>query len=386
MAQTELNSAHRVQKWNADFFAEYVRDTRFRPFMGRATGNGAMMPIITKYDLEAGGKTVNVPLITRLKSGGVQGTSRLIGNEEALGNYNQAITVNWNRNGVVVTKPDEAWTEMDLRNAAKMMLRTWASEGLRDDIIVAMMAFANSSWLKGKLADSTSSAALSPLEAYNALSEATKDAWLAANTDRFLFGAAVSNHSANDHSAALANVDTTNDRGSAANLSLAKSVALEAGRTTLVTGRNIRPFKTDDSAGQEYFVMFVGSRTFRDIKRDTTIAAANRDARPREVGSNPIFQDGDLIWDGIIIREVPEIPVLASVGASSSDVQPAFLCGAQAVSVAWGQEPTSRIKKEDDYGFEYGVAIEECRGVAKNVYNGVQHGMVNCYFSAPAAV
>jgi len=386
MAQTELVTASRVSKWNADFFSEYVRDTRFRPFMGRANGSGSLMPIITKYELESGGKTINMPLITRLKGGGVQGTTRLSNNEEALGNYNQSITVNWNRNGVIVTKPDESWTEMDLRNAARMMLRTWASEGLRDDIIVAMMAFAGTSWLKGKSADNTSGTPLSPLEAYSALSEANKDAWLAANTDSFLFGAAVSNHSANDHSAASANIDTTNDRGSAANISLAKSVALEAGRTSLATGRNIRPFKTNDSEGREHFVLFVGSRVFRDIKRDTTIAAANRDARPREVGSNPIFQDGDLIWDGVIIREVPEIPVLTGVGASTSDVQPAFLCGAQAVSVAWGQEPTSRIKKETDYDFEYGVAIEECRGVAKNVFNGVQNGMVNCYFYAPAAV
>lgn len=386
MAQTTVASASRVQKWNSDFFVEYVRDMRFRPYMGSADAN-PMMPIIAKYELASGGKTVNVPLITRLKGSGVRGTTRLSGNEEALGNYNQALTVNWNRNGVVVTKPEEHWTEMDLRRAAKMQLRTWASDGLRDDLIVAMMAFGGTSWLKGIQADDTSSAALSPLAAYQAVSEATKDAWLAANTDRFLFGSAVANHVSGDHSTALGLIDTTDDKMDADMVSLAKSVALEAGsRTSLATGRNIRPFKTEDAAGREYFVLFVGSRGFRDLKRDSTIVAANRDARAREVGSNPIFQDGDLIWDGVIIREVPEIPVLAGVGGSTSDVAPAFLCGAQAVSVAWGQEPKSNIKKEDDYGFEYGVNIEECRGVAKNVFNGVQHGMVNIYHSAPAAV
>jgi hypothetical protein len=384
MAETQLNVASRVSKWDAQFFAEYVRDNRFRPYMGRADGN-AMMPIITKYELASGGKTINVPLVTRLKSGGVQGTTRLTGNEEALGNFNQPITVNWNRNGVTVKKPEESWTEMDLRRAAKMMLKTWAAEGLRDDIITAMLAFSNGSWLEGKSADDTALPAQLPLAAYNAVPEATKDAWLVANQDRFLFGAAVANASSLDHSTSLTNIDTTNDRLNARLVSLAKSVALEAGRSALATGRNIRPFKTDDAEGREWFVMFVGSRGFRDLKRDSVIENANRDARPRDVGSNPIFQDGDLIWDGVIIREVPEIPTLAGVGASTSDVQPAFLCGAQAVSVAWGQEPVSRTKKEDDYGFEYGVAIEECRGVAKNVFNGVQHGMVNVYYSAPAA-
>lgn len=378
MAQTSLATASRVQKWDSQFFAEYVRDNRFRPYMGRSDGNG-MMPIVTKYELSSGGKTVNIPLITRLKAGGVQGTTRLSGNEEALGNYNKAITVNWNRNGVIVTKPDEHWTEMDLRRAARMQLKTWAAESLRDDIITGLMAVDGTSFLQGKSADNTSGAALTPLAAYSAQSEATKDAWLAANSDRYLFGAAVSNHSANDHSAALGNIDTTNDKMDADMVSLAKMVALEA-------DPHIRPFKVDDGMGREYFVMFVGSRGFRDLKRDDAIRAANRDARPQNVGSNPIFQDGDLIWDGVIIREVPEMPVVTGVGDSSSDVGFAALCGAQSLGVAWGQEPTSRIKKETDYDFEYGVAIEECRGVSKLIYNGVQHGMVSIWHSAPAAV
>lgn len=376
MAQTSLNTASRVSKWDADFFAEYVRDNRFRPYMGRSDGN-AMMPIVTKYELASGGKSINIPLITRLKSGGVQGTSRLSGNEEAMGNFNATITVNWNRNGVVITKPDESWTEMDLRRAAKMQLRTWAAESLRDDIITAFMAVDATSFLQGKSAD-VGGSTLTPLAAYTAQAEATKDAFLAANGDRYLFGAAVSNNSANDHSASLSNIDTTNDRMSAAIVSLAKLRAQEA-------DPHIRPFKTDDAAGREYFVMFVGSRGFRDLKRDSTILAANREARPREVGSNPIFQDGDLIWDGVIIREIPEMPVVTGVGASTSDVQFAALCGAQALGIAWGQEPVSKIKTETDYGFEYGVGIEECRGVEKLIYNGFQHGMVSVWYSAPAA-
>lgn len=382
MAQTQLNTASRVQKWNADFFVEYVRESRFKPFMGRSDGNG-MMPIVTKYELASGGKTINIPLITRLTGAGVRGTTRLIGNEEQLGNYNKSITVNWNRNGVEVTKPDEHWTEMDLRRAAKMQLKTWAAEGLRDDIICALFGYAGTSFLRGVDADDTSSAALTPLEAYNALSEATKDAWLAANADRFLFGAAVSNHSGNDHSAALLNIDTTNDKMKTTLIDLAKERAMECGKTT---GRKIRPFKVDDSEGREYFIMFVGSRGFRDLKQDTAMTAANRDARARDMGANPIFQDGDLIWNGVIIREVPEIPNLAGVGNGASDVAPAFLCGAQAVGVAWGQEPKSVIAKEDDYGFVHKVGIEECRGVSKLIFNGVQHGMVNVFHSASASV
>lgn len=378
MADTSLNTASRVQKWDGDFFSEYVRDNRFKPYMGTWDG-GSLMPILAKHELASGGKTVNIPLITRLKSGGVQGTTRLVGNEEALGNHNKSITVNWNRNGVTIKKPDEHWTEMDLRRAAKMTLKTWAAESLRDDIICGLMAYDGTSFLGGKSADLPASPTVSPLVAYTSLAEATKDAFLAANADRFLFGAAVANNAANDHSDCLLTIDTTSDRLSPDMVSLAKMRALES-------DPHIRPFKTNDDQGREYFVMFTGSRGFRDLKRSDAMRQANREARAREVGSNPIFQDGDLLWDGVIIREVPEMPVVTGVGASTSDVSMAALCGAQAVGVAWGQEPASRVKKEDDYGFEYGVGIEECRATSKLIYNSVQHGMVSVWYSAPAAV
>lgn len=377
MADTTLALASRVQKWDAQFFSEYVRDNRFRPYMGSSSKN-SLMPVQVKYELTDGGKTVNIPLITRLKGKGVRGTTRLTQNEEALGNYNKAITVNWNRNGVTVKKPEEHWSEIDLRDGARMQLRSWAAESLRDDMITGFMAFDGTSYLGGMSADITDLPGLTPLEAYTAVAEATKDAFLAANADRFLFGAAVSNNSSNDHSASLLNIDTTADKLSAAIVTLAKMRAQEA-------DPHIRPFKTNDAEGWEHYVMFVNSRGMRDLKADTTIAAANREARPRDVAANPIFQAGDLIYDGVIIREVPEIPTIVGVGASTSDVAPAFLCGAQALGIAWGQEPASRTKKEDDYGFEYGVAIEECRGVSKLLFNGIQHGMVYVWHSAPAS-
>ena len=381
MADTSLTLASRVQKWDANFFTEYVRDTRYRPFMGKVTKN-AMMPIIVNYELTAGGKTVNMPLITRLKGSGVQGTTRLTGSEEALGNFNKPISVNWNRNGVSIPKPDESWTDIDLREAARMQLRTWASEVLRDDITCALLAYDGTSFLSGRSSDDTSNPARTPLQAYQAYSEATKNAWLAANPDRFLFGVAISNNASNNHANSLLNVDTTNDLLSTAMISLAKIRAQQA-------DPRIRPFKTDDAQGREWFVMFVTSLGMNQLKKDPAMIAANRDARPRDIEANPIFQAGDLIWDGVIIREVPEIPIIAGVGSAGSDVAPAFLCGAQAVGLAWGQEPASRIARETDYDFFYKVGIEECRAASKMTFASgstgtVQHGMLTVFHSAPA--
>lgn len=359
MATTTLATASQISKWESEYFAEYVRESGFAPYMGKSVS----MPICVKYELTSGGKTVNLPLVTRLSGAGVSGTSALVGNEEALNNYNFPITVDWRRNAVEIKKPELHWTEMDLLRAAGDMLKIWSAEKLRDDVIAAMAS------INGV--------------AYGTATEAEKDAWLDDNLDRVLFGSATSNVSTsapaggatNDHSASLLNVDAVNDK-------LTKGVVSLMKRMAKVADPHIRPIRHNRSQGREYYVLFAGSMAFRDLKE--SLDTVNADARPRNVESNPIFQDGDLMYDGVIIREIPEIPAVGAVGNSSARVEPVYLCGAQALGVAWGQEPKMTRKKEDDYGFANGRGIEECLGVEKMVFNDVQHGMVTGYVAAAA--
>ena len=79
-----------------------------------------------------------------------------------------------------------------------------------------------------------------------------------ANADRVQYGNARTNTSATQ-ALSLANLDTVNDKFTAANLSLLKRVALNA-------DPHIRPYKTRD--GYEYYVVFCGTNTFRDLKLD----------------------------------------------------------------------------------------------------------------------
>jgi N4-gp56 family major capsid protein len=365
MAEVALASASERQKWVTNYFAEYVRNSGFKPYMGR-TNNSI---IISKYEMtEEAGKSINIPLITRLKGTGVTGSQTLDGAEEELGNYNCNISLDWRRNAVRVPKSTSYKTELDLFGAAKDMLRTWEAEKLRDDVITAMLSLVTTG---------------DTIVTMSASSAANRNAFNAANTDRLLFGALRSNYSAT-WATAVGNLDTTNDKCTVASMSLAKRIAKNA-------DPHIRPYKTGD--GREYFVAFHGSRTFRDLKADTTMTQANREARSREgngMDDNPIFQDGDLLYDGIIHREVPEIDDVAAngtysmnaIGASSADVRPVFLCGAQAVGIAWGQEPTPRTDLTKDYSFRPGVAIEELLGVKKLCFNGVQQGMVSAFFCA----
>lgn len=375
MAETTLATASEKQKWISAYFSEYVRGSKFLPYMGRSPMN----IIVTKYELqEESGKTINIPLITRLTGQGVTGSQVLDGNEEELGNYNFPISVEWRRHGVRVPKSTSYKTEIDLLNAARDMLKTWESEKLRDDIIAAGYSVIPATTTTvpvryGTITENTTDGGYEILAANYIASEANKDAWLALNSDRVLFGALRSNISSNDHSAALATLDTAADK-------LTPEVAELGKRMAKAASPHIRPFKTRD--GREYFVLFCNSRCFRDVKGATSMTSANRDARPRDVEKNPIFQDGDLIKDGIIYREVEELPTLAGVGASSIDVAANFLCGAQAFGIAWGQEPTPQTDRDKDYKFRPGVAIEELLGVEKIAFNGKQHGMVTIYAAA----
>lgn len=367
MAEVALASASEKQVWLKQYFAEYVRESGFQGFMGKAANS----IIVAKYELQSeAGKTINIPLILRLTGSGVTGSAILDGVEEELGNYNCAISVDWRRNGVRVPKSTSYKTEIDLFGAAKDMLKQWEAEQLRDDIIKAMASVITTGDTTVKLADSSTS---------------DRNAYAAANSDRLLFGKLKANYSAT-FATALGNIDTTDDKCTVASMSLAKRIAKQA-------SPHIRPYKTE--TGREFFVAFHGSRTFRDLKADTTMTQANREARSREGGgmdNNPIFQDGDLIYDGIIHREVPEIDDVVSTGPytldgkgnSSADVRPVFVCGQQAVGIAWGQEPTMRTDLTKDYAFRPGVAVEELLNVKKLAYNGKQHGMVTAFFAAAA--
>ena len=380
MAETLLASSLEKQKWSSDYFAEYIRESGFLPYMGRKSTS----VFCTKYEMSSeNGKTINMPLITKLSAAGVRGSGVLDGKEEQLGNYNCAVSLDWVRNAVKVPKSTQYKTEIDLLNAGRDMLKLWSADTLRTDMIkyLAGPTVTTSSIPATDIVDTDGNVVVAGATAAN------YNTWCAANQDRVLFGSVISNYNAT-HATGLANVDSTNDKLTAATVSLAKRMAKNASPA-------IRPFRLED--GREYFVLFAGARAFRDLKADSVMINANRDARAREGGGmndNPLFQDGDLIYDGVIIRQIEEISTLittsstfVAAGASSISVEPNFLCGQQAMAIAWGQEPQPITDMSADYKFRPGVAIEELRGIAKMHFAtgasaaSKQHGVVTVYAS-----
>ena len=369
MAETRTPTAVQVKQWSAKFFSEWVRQNLFSRYMG--TDEGAIIHI--KEDLTTkSGNTLNFPLINKLDGDGVAGTETLDGAEEELHSDGDDIKVQYRRNAVKRTLEDEQATVLDYMNAARRANKNWLMDITKDMIITAFMAPGANAYL--------SSQTVKNINYTTVASEAEKDAWLAANDDRVLFGAVLGNNAANDHSAALANVDATDDVLSTGIISLAKRMAKTA-------SPSITPYRTDED--EEWFVMFAGSLAFRDLKSDTAMQSANRDAWTRG-RTNPLFRDGDLIWDGVIIREIPEIPVIPGVGASSIDVSANFLCGAGAIGLAMAKR-AKPIMEDKDYKFRKGVGIMQSFGIKKlffadpsNPGSEVQHGLVTVYTAAVA--
>jgi N4-gp56 family major capsid protein len=331
MANTTAASGLTVKQWDDQFFREYVRENRFARYMG--TDESSIIQV--KKDLmKKKGDQIVFALVNKLQNDGVTGDNLLEGNEEKLKTRSHSVTVNQIRNAVVVGNMEEQKSAIALRDAARVQLKEWIMDNMRDKFIDALGSI-----------DGT---------VYASASESAKDSWLANNSDRVLFGAATSNNSSNDHSASLANIDSTNDKLTASTVSLIRRIARTANPL-------IRPIRI--KGDEEWYVLFANSRAFRDIKNDSAFQQANREARDRGK-DNPLFTGDDLIYDGVIIREIPEIGYLTGVGAAGIDVGACYLCGAQAIGLAWAQT-TKTASKEFDYGNKIGVAIGEIRGIEK---------------------
>ncbi|CAN1724434.1 N4-gp56 family major capsid protein [Hyphomicrobium sp. 1Nfss2.1] len=350
MASTAVLAGLDLTKWSPKFLTEYIRKSGFEPYMGTSEDD----IIHVKMDLQTSGFTIRIPLVGRLQGQGVSGNAPLSGNEEQLDQYYQDIAWDFYRHAMTVSKYDQEKSAVDLVGQFRPSLRNWAAEKHKYQIIDCL--------------HTTSGGLL-----FSASDATARNLWMNNNADRVLFGATVANAVSGVHATALALVDNTDDK-------LTTTLASQARLMARTANPHIRPYKTED--GREFYVMFCHPLAFRDLKRDTAMTAANRDARPRDVSNNPLFQDGDLIYDGIIFREIPEF-YQPRVGATSTAPNPEttfnnttpiqcganFLCGAQALGKVMKQAPMPTVKSEDDYGFIKGVGIEMAHNYSKLRWN-----------------
>jgi N4-gp56 family major capsid protein len=356
MANTTTASGLTVKQWDSDFFEEYVQENAFSRYMGEDENSIIQL----KEDLKKKkGDTITFALVNKLKNAAVIDNATLVGNEERMDQRSHALTIHQRRNAVVVPAFEGQKSAIDLRQAAKSVLKTWSMEDTRN-LIIECLGDING-------------------VPYALANETQKDAWLVDNADRVAFGALRSNNSGNDHSASLANIDNTADKLSTDALSMLKRMALAA-------NPRVKPILVE--GGKRFYVAFAGNRTFRDLSKSAPVQNAQRETVVK-MQAIKLFEGGDVEWDGVIVHEIDDIPVYAGVGAGGIDVSPVYLCGAQALGMGWAKRWES-IDDETDYKDKQGIAIRGWTDTDK-LYFGTgandtadpkQHGVVTGYYAA----
>ena len=383
MAESSIIAANKVTNFQTKVYLEYVRKGRFGPLIGNTENS----PIQTNRDLQKH----SIALVAKLDGAGVRGSSQLVGNEEALSNFEFNFEPTHLRNGVTITNAERQKSKFDLFTEARPALMNWVMETKRDQMNQALLAIEAGGTYFNYGGTEASGATGS-----SAASDVNMDTWNTNNTDRILYGAANSNLTAGDHTTSLATIDTTNDKLDTDVLTLLKRLAANADPL-------IRPITIDGRTDEPFYIYMVGQFGFRDLRENSTMQQANREARARGV-SNPLFSGGDLLWDNILIKENPDLDKfidstgsglwdgvwganatgdnLKTAGNSSSRVGVGFLLGAQAMVFGLGEQAKFNVRKEDDYGHLNGVAVTAKHDIKKIFYNNKQHGMLTHFHSA----
>ena len=356
MALTTISANNKLIVFRKEVTREYIRQNLFSPYIG--TELTAIIRVIN--DLKNGGEQINIPLVARLKAQAVA-TGTLVGNEESIDNFGDRLWIDWARNAIKIPKSEEQKSSIDLFGQARPLLEDWGKELQRDEIIDALFALPQNSTAPAGLGTTNGQRVNGVL--FDAASAAQRNTWVTDNADRVLFGGTQGNLVAGNFASSAANITT--------GMTLSAASILKMKRLAKKANPRIRPYKLKN--GREYFVLFTGPNCFRDLQADTTIINANTQARPREgdgLDKNPLFQDGDLLYNGVIIREVPELDVrlpttYTNAGSGGIQIAPTFLCGQSAMAWAWGRMLTPTFLKEDDYQFYRGVGVMMAYGLKK---------------------
>jgi hypothetical protein len=376
MALTTIETNNKLVQFRRDIIREYVQENEFSKYMGDSLGS--IIRILS--ETKKGGEQINVPLVNALR-GTAKSTGTLSGSEESIDNYGCRLYIDWARHAVATNDAEEQKDSAAIFDEAKPLLAEWGKDLQRNEIIEAFMALPSEAAPAG-----LGSAAGQRVNGilYQAATATQRNTWNADNSDRVLYGNVLGNYNAT-HATALATLDPAADTFKAASIDLLKYVAKRA-------SPKITPHRVTEGGSRQFFVAFVGSNNFAQISAD--LKTLNIDARPRDVGANPVFQDGDLLYRGVIIREVPEIDgyvddvwtSLKIAGDTASRVAPVFFCGQNALAMPYGKMPTPTTKEDTDYQFLKGAGVKMCYGVGKlfkkETAKLVQRGMVTGFFSA----
>ena len=362
MADTLVATGLRVQQWDDQFFREYFHDGRFKELMGE----GETSIIQVKEDLtKKAGDSLTYALVNRLTNAATTGNSTMEGNEEDIASRSFRVYVEKYRNAVRIPEMEEQKSAIGLRAAARPLLMDWATEHTREQYLTALGSLNGTAFLSR--------------------TAAIADAWLVDNADRTVFGAYAAGGSAGgtDLSADLAQLDTTSD--------LFNTTALDAMiLRAKVCNPKIRPMR-DGGNGKRYYVALANPHTFKNLRdsMDTEVLALTN----VEAQASKLFDSGDLLWNGCIVKEIDNVPIYANIGnGGTTEVSPVYMLGAQALAFAIARR-WQTVTEDFDYGDKHGVETSQIYGIRKMIFGSgtgdtddlKDHGVVTGFFATTGA-
>jgi N4-gp56 family major capsid protein len=376
MADTTVPTALRVKQWDDNYFTEYIRGNRLARYMG--TDENSIVQVREQLTKKKG-DTIYFELVNKLKGQGKKNNATLQGFEEDLSQRSWPLVVNLYRHGVTTAEFEEQVTAINLRDAGKSALMSWSMEHTRDKFLGALGS--KDAVLAGAGQSTGPDSYSGNVSAFQVANATALNTWTTNNRDRTLYGGLISNGSSNVFATALATVGTAAGKLTSSAVSVMKRMAK-------TSTPKIRPIKVNGD--EEWYVMFAHSNCFRDLKLDTNIVQSRQYAMDRGM-DNPLFTDGDIVWDGVIVREIPELNQNAwlAQGLTSVDVGENYLCGGQALGYALAQRWNTRTQ-DMDYETKHGIAVQQIYEVAKisfgtgatDTTTPKDNGMVTGFFAA----
>jgi N4-gp56 family major capsid protein len=332
-----------VKLWSKKLAVEALKQTWASKFMG--TDSGALIQIKDEAQKSAGDK-ITYGLRMQLSGGGVQGDGTLMGNEEALTTYSDAVLINQLRHAVrSAGRMSQQRVPFDVRQEALSGLRDWWAD--RFDASFFNQICGNTAQTDTRFTGNQ--ATIAP--------DAAHRIDPAGGTDDNALGSS--------NTFTLTMIDK----------------CVERARTLTPA---IRPVRVN---GKDCYVMFLHPYQVTDLRTSTStgqwLDIQKAAMTGGEVSDNPIF-DGSLgMYNGVILHSDARVTtgcVLATPTSAVTTVRRAVFCGAQASMLAFGRDsgPNKYTWVEElfDYENELGVSAGTIFGLKKTQFNSADFASI----------
>lgn len=332
-----------VKLWSKKLAVEALKQTWASKFMGN--DSSALIQIKDETQKSAGDK-ITYGLRMQLTGAGVQGDGTLMGNEEALTTYSDAVLINQLRHAVrSAGRMSQQRVPFDVRQEALSGLRDWWADRFDASFfnqICGNTAQTNTSYTGNQ-------ATIAP----------------------------DSNHRID---AAGGSADESLTSGNVFTLAMLDK-CVERARTLTPA---IRPVRVN---GKEYYVAFLHPYQVTDLRTNTStgqwLDIQKAAMTGGEIDNNPIF-DGSLgVYNGVILHSDARV----TTGCNSStpttavtSVRRAVFCGAQSAMLGFGRDSGPNrytwVEELFDYENELGVSAGTIFGLKKTTFNSADFASI----------